>query len=130
MTDVSHQFKKIFIRTITIFLLFISVLSIFPAEVVFAQPTDAEKAILEKQLAELEAEIKEQEAILGNQKVKSASLQRDIEILRAEISKAKAKIKARDIEIKSLSGEITQKEKTIVTLNTNMEERREALGEH
>jgi len=129
MTDVSHQFKKIFIHAIAIFLIFTSLLSIFPAEVAFAQPTDAEKAILEKQLAELEAEIKEQEAILGNQKVKSASLQRDIEILRAEINKAKAKIKARDLEIKSLSGEITQKEKTIVTLNTTMEERREALGE-
>lgn len=96
---------------------------------VSAQLPDAEKAALERQLADLEAEIKAQEAVLSGQKVKSASLQRDIEILRAEISKARAKIKARELEIQSLSGEITQKEKTIVTLNKTMEERRDALGE-
>src|SRR5690606_36241409 len=105
------------------------IFSLIPSHFVSAQITDAEKAALEKQLAELEAEIKEQEAILGSQKVKSASLQRDVEILRAEINKAKSRIKAREIEIQSLSGEITKKEKTIITLNSTMEERRQALGE-
>lgn len=103
--------------------------TIFVPAISYAQVTDAERSALEKQLAELEAEIKQQEAVLSGQKVKSQSLQRDIEILRAEINKAKAKIKARDLEIKALSGEITQKEKTIVTLATTIEDRREALGE-
>jgi hypothetical protein len=41
-----------------------SILSSFPTPV-FAQTTDAEKAVLEKQLAELEAEIKQQEQVLN-----------------------------------------------------------------
>lgn len=129
MIDISHKLKSYSVKIITIFLVLVTIFSLIPSHFVSAQITDAEKAALEKQLAELEAEIKEQEAILGSQKVKSASLQRDVEILRAEINKAKSRIKAREIEIQSLSGEITKKEKTIITLNSTMEERRQALGE-
>jgi peptidoglycan hydrolase CwlO-like protein len=130
MTPFSH-FYRTFSRSFLILTLILGTVfgSFYFAPQVEAQISDAEKAALEKQLAELEAEIKQQEAILGSQKVKSASLQRDVEILRAEINKARAKIKARELEIKNLSGEITQKEKTITTLTTTMAERKLALGE-
>lgn len=130
MSDILKSTKKVFTKFFVVFMLFGFVLGTisFPMSV-NAQVTDAERAVLERELAELEAEIKQQEAILSGQKNKSASLQREVETLRAEINKARAKIKARDLEIKNISGEITQKEKTIVTLTTTMSERREALGE-
>lgn len=128
MTDNSFRLYNSIKIFLTIILIIFSLFSSFPSNT-FAQTTDAEKAILEKQLAELEAEIKQQEQILSGQKIKSGSLQKEIETLRAEINKAKAKIKARELQIKSLSGEITQKEKTITTLAITMEERRKALGE-
>lgn len=125
MTNLKHiSIKRIF----SFILMFSVAFSVYPATVV-AQIPDAEKAALEKELAQLEYEIAQQQQILDGQKVKSASLQRDIELLRAEINQAKSKIKAREIEISNLSGEITQKEKAIKTYTTTIESRRQALAE-
>lgn len=118
--------QKMFATLLIVFSVF-GVLT--PTSFSHAQLSDPEKAALEQQLAELEAEIAAQEKVLAGQKVKSQSLQNDIEILRTEINKAKARIKARELEIQNLSGEITQKEKAIKTLTTTMESRRIALGE-
>lgn len=123
LNTISHYFFSSLLILVTIFGVFL------PSGVADAQLSDPERAALQKQLADLEAEIKIQETILSGQKVKSESLQRDVEILRAEINKAKARIRARDLEIQSLSGEINQKEKTIKTLTSTMESRRKALGE-
>lgn len=94
-----------------------------------AQLSDSEKQALETELARLEKEIAEHEKVLSTQKVKSASLERDVDILRSEINAAKAKIKARELEISSLSGEITKKESTIQELSSTIDARKAALGE-
>lgn len=94
-----------------------------------AQTTDAQKAVLEAELKQLELEIAAQEGILNSQKNQSASFQRDVEILRAKINKAKAKIKARDLEINKIGKEINRKEDKIDELGDTIVERTEALAE-
>jgi len=94
-----------------------------------AQLSDAQKAQLQKELSQLEYEIAQQQKVLDGQKVKSASLQGDIEILRTQINQAKSKIRARELEISNISGEITQKESAIKNLTTTISDRQKALGE-
>lgn len=120
---ITHSFSVFFICTLIVGLL-------APVGYSYSQQLpDAERAALQAELQRLEAEIAEQEKILGSQKVKSQSLQRDIEILRAEINTARARIRARELEIQNLSGEITEKQTTIRTLANTMESRRLALAE-
>lgn len=90
---------------------------------------DAERAKLEQELAKLEEEIKKQESILAGQKTKSASLERDVAILQSQINSAKAKIKARDLEISKLGGEINTKVEEITRLSTSIDRGRNSLSE-
>jgi len=111
------------------FLLFCVVLGFFAfyfSDTAYAQLSDVvaqqnvaqnQRAQLEKELAELEKEIAEKQAVLDGQKQKSASLTRDISILKTKIDKAKLDIKAQNLIIQKLSGQIIQKNKVIETLS-------------
>lgn len=116
-------------------LVFLTALFIFTfrAAVVDAQTiqcnTPEERARCEAELAELEKEIKEQEAILAGQKNKSASLQRDIELLRARINTARTRIQQKDLEIKKIGSEIQDKSQTITNLQSDIERGKSNLGQ-
>lgn len=94
-----------------------------------ADDVEARKAELEVELAELELEIAEKQALLDSQKVKSSSLQRDINILTTQINKAKLEIKARDRIIAKLGKEIGQKGKVIIDLSGKIKRERESLAQ-
>ncbi len=80
-------------------------------------------------LAECEKEIAAQQVILDGQKNKSASLSRDISLLRSRIDAAKKKINQKDAEIKKIGKDINKKEATIGVLNENIETGKESLGQ-
>ncbi len=94
-------------------------------ECVSAQATSndviSRRAQLEKDLSTLEKEIEDQRQILASKQREGVSLERDIAILDAEISKAKLSIKARIITIKNLEDDIGEKKHTIGTLSDKID---------
>jgi peptidoglycan hydrolase CwlO-like protein len=91
--------------------------------------TPQERARLERQLEELEEEIKRQEAILLEQKGESASISNEIIKLRAQVDSARSKISYRNTQIRKLSSEITNKDRTVRTLNAEIDDKKGSISE-
>jgi len=89
----------------------------------------ADKARLESELSSLENEIAQKQKELEGQKGQSVSISRDIAILTTQINKAKLDIKAKNLIIKKLGGEITEKNKKIQTLSTKIENEKDSLAQ-
>ncbi len=117
---------RYFISVTLIFSFFISVIPVHADQLQNAQ---ADKARLESELASLEAEIAQKQKELEGQKGQSVSLSRDITILTTQINKAKLDIKARNLTITKLGGEITQKNTAIRSLTEKIEMEKESLAQ-
>ncbi len=89
----------------------------------------ADRARLEAELSGLEQEIAQKQKELTAQKGQSVSISRDIAILTTQIKKSKLDIQAKNLVIKKLGGEITQKNKQIQTLATKINTERESLAQ-
>jgi len=100
----------------------------FSPNITFAQTTAIQKAKedLERELIKLEAEIREQELLLLDQKNNSGTIQDEIEVLRGKINKTRLEISKKNTEIQKISGEISQREEKITQLQ-DKEERQKAL---
>lgn len=111
-------------------IIIISILALLAASFIFyeraqAQATSGDvvsrRAQLEAELSSLEKDIEAQRKILAEKQREGVSLERDIAILDAEISKAKLSIKARTITVKNLEEDIGQKSRTIGTLSDKID---------
>ncbi len=91
--------------------------------------TPEERQALEKELADIERQIKEQQGILNQKKTEGQSIARDIAILDAQIKGAQLKIKAHNIAIDKLGKDITVKVSTIKNLDTRIAEDKQALAD-
>lgn len=80
-------------------------------------------------LKECEKEIAESQTVLNGQKQKSATLQRDISLLRTRIDAAKKKINQKDAEIKKIGKDISRKSETISALQSDIDTGKESLGQ-
>lgn len=110
---------------------FLVLMCVFPHGV-FSQTTNiaaARRVQLEKELADLEKQIDAQRSNLNGQKKKSATLERDISILNAEIKKAKDSIKAGAIRINLITEEIKTKEKIISKLTEKIDREKDSLAQ-
>jgi hypothetical protein len=118
-------------RTIT--MLFLSMAVFLPATLVSAQSSselvESRRQILERTLSILDAEIKVQEDILRAQQGRSVSLERDLAIINAKITKTKLSIKAINIAIEDLSQEIGQKGSLINALSLKLARERDSLAQ-
>src|SRR5581483_2590449 len=90
--------------------------------------TDAVKAKLQAQLDDLEKQIAQQQAILDQTKGQDASLSNEIKKLNAQITQTQLEIKARDLAMQQLSGNISQKQQSILGLNTQLGGELESLA--
>jgi membrane-bound lytic murein transglycosylase B len=101
-------------------------------EIAFAAPTSREDKDLQEQLEEQLKILEEEERLLqeslNNQKQKSATIERDVNILASEIRQAELKIQQKNLEIRNLSGTINLKEQTINELDAKMARAREDLS--
>ncbi len=88
----------------------------------------ADKSKLEAELSALEKEIALKQKELDGQKGQSVSISRDIAILTTQINKAKLDIKSKNLIIKKLGGEITEKSKQIESLSTKIENEKDSLA--
>lgn len=93
-----------------------------------AQTVDDRRAQLERDLAQIEAEIAGQQKILQGKQQERVSLERDVAILDAKIKEAKLSIKARNIVISQLTGNIQNKENVIYGLNEKLSREKESLA--
>lgn len=94
-----------------------------------AQLTPERRAQLEAELAQVEKEIAVNQQYLNSKKQESQSISRDIDILNYNISRAKLNIKAKQIEIQRLGGDITKKETVIDNLSDQIDNDKKSLAE-
>lgn len=87
------------------------------------------QAELEAQLRLVEEEIAKQTKLLTTKQSETASIQRDVDILTAQINTAKLKIKAKQIEIKQLGSDIGKKETVISSLTIQLTRQQLSLSE-
>ena len=99
------------------------------APFVHAEETAEErKARLENDLATIEKQIQDQQTLLSSKQRESVSLERDVAILDAQIAKAKLEIRARDLAIQNLSGQIGEKGTQINQLSSKIDAEKTALA--
>lgn len=84
---------------------------------------------LEARLKQCEQEINAQAVLVQIKQREATTLERDLAILSHRISKAKLEIKARDITIKRLAGDIAKKGAEIEQLNAKMGRLKSTAGE-
>lgn len=127
--------KKVFRYCFLFIFLFSLILPLYKnynyrqAEATELQDAEIDKARLEQQLANLEKEIAKKQKELDAQKGQSATLSGEIAELTTQIKKSKLDIEAKNLVIKKLGGEITEKNKKIETLNSKIYKERESLSQ-
>lgn len=124
-------FQKRYIPAVSLIVfLFVFIASyLFIASIPNAEAlTEQEKAALERELAQVEAEQKKAAADLDAAKAQSSSLSRDIKVLEARIKKSQLDIKAKNLIIQTLGNEITSKVKHIESLEKRIEKGKETLA--
>ena len=93
------------------------------------EAVSSRRAELERELSQLEIEIKEQEEILSEKRAQSQSLERDVAILDADIRKSELSIRARELSIAKLSKDIAGKEQTVESLNEKLKREKRSLAQ-
>lgn len=111
------------------FLVFISVIFLFPVNIILADDADVSEEELRAELNELEKEIAEKESLLKKQKNQTGSIQQEIKVLTTQIEKAKLNIQAKNLTINKLKKEIDIKSNTIAELDEKIENNLSYLGE-
>ncbi len=109
--------------------LFILILSFGPVLSVKAE-TDAERRTrIEQQLQTVERQILQQKVLVDNKRQERQSLERDIDLIDAEINQAQLGIQARALAISNLSSQIGDKQVLIEILNERLQKQRASLAE-
>jgi membrane-bound lytic murein transglycosylase B len=85
--------------------------------------------VLEKQLAEVDQEIRGLTNTVSGLKNEKASLGRDIKLLSANISKATLSIQKKNLEISRLGSGIAEKERIVARLDERIERERKSLAQ-
>jgi tetrahydromethanopterin S-methyltransferase subunit G len=117
MSIVIKKLIKVFLIALTCFGLFISF-----GNLSFAQTID--RAQLEKELKELEAEMDLHKKNIQDRQKDGKSLQRDISILDSKIKKTEIEIKLRSKNIKNIAYSIQDKNSKIESLNEKLDRER------
>ncbi len=115
-------------KIISIFLLVLFSLSLF-VSTSHAQVSPEERARLEAELKQLEADIAVKQKELDKQKGNSKTLTNEIANLKGQIDKTKLNIKAKNLQITKISGQITSKSQEITTLENKLDNQRESLAQ-
>lgn len=89
----------------------------------------AHRAELQRQLDAIEADIAAQRGVLSDKQKERQSLERDIGLLDGQIKTAQLAIKARDLNIQTIAGDITDKVQTIDALHDKLTKERQSLAE-
>lgn len=122
---ISVAFSAFLVPTFLI-ILFLGFLNNKP---ILAATLEEREAELRKELERLEAEAAAVQNTLNNQRVESASIERDVNVLSSEIKKAELNIQKKVIEINNLTRTIDLKNETVAELDEKMERSKDALAD-
>ncbi|MCX6819735.1 MAG: lytic murein transglycosylase [Candidatus Adlerbacteria bacterium] len=115
--------------TIAVLFVFAAHAPVFQVSTVHAQDlTPEQRAQLQTEYDQLQAEIAQWQKVLDDTKAKKNTLTGDVTSLTAQINKAQAQIDQRNITIKTLGSEITKKTATIQTLEQKIEAGHDSLS--
>ena len=95
----------------------------------FAETDEERKARIEAELFQLEMQMIRSEQLLQSKQLERQSLERDIDILDAQIDKAQLGIQARAVAIDQLGDQIGDKEVVIEVLTERLAKQRSSIGE-
>ncbi len=121
--------------TVFIFALAFLPLFLFTGQVsLFAQTaqtsqTPQTRQELEKELADLEAQIKSLSQSISTTQQQGTSLKKDISLLTQKITQSKLKIQSHSKAISRLTQNITEKNRTIAALDAKMQREKDSLGQ-
>lgn len=124
-----YFFVLLFVLLVSRSVLFAQTAPAAPNSLALHAQTDAQKAVLQANLDELEKEIAAQDVLLQGKQKERVSIERDVVILEAQIKKAKLLIRARDLAIGKLGGDITEKTTTIDDLTKKIEREKESVAQ-
>lgn len=93
------------------------------------QLTPQERAQLEHQLAQIEADIKQNQSQLSSLQDQRASYERDVAILDSKIQTAQLGIKARNLRIQELQSDIADKQRGIQSLDAKVAAGQESIAQ-
>lgn len=92
--------------------------------------TEAQRRVrLQNELAKVELEIKQQQAILDQKSTERQSLERDVAVLNAQIRKAELAIKQRNLTISQLATDVGRRENDIRSLDAKMSREKSSLAQ-
>lgn len=94
-----------------------------------AETDEERKKRIEGMLMQVEKQIFQSKQLVDGKKQERQSLERDLDIIDAEINKAQLGIQARDLAIEQLSSQIGDKEELIIILNSRLDKQRKSLAE-
>lgn len=116
-------------RIVFIFIAAIAAETVFLPQVHAQSLTEQQRAQLQLELQQVEAEQKQAEKVLAETKAQSASLQRDIAVLDAKIKAAQLNIRAKNLLIQTLGNDIVKKQNHIEDLEKHIVKSRETLAD-
>jgi len=88
-----------------------------------------QEQILQAEMARIEKEIAANRLLLSGKQQETASISRDVDILTYQINQARLNIRAKQIEIQRLGGDINDREEYIGVLSEKIEEDKQSLAE-
>ncbi len=97
--------------------------------VVSAETESERKARLELELQLVEREILRQQVLVEDKQIERQSLERDLNLLDAQIRKAKLGIQARAVAIEQLGDQIGDKRAVVTELNRRLDKQRQSLAQ-
>lgn len=95
----------------------------------YSETAAEQRARIEAQLQQVEKQMLVQQQLVEGKQQERQSLERDLNILDAEVKKAQLGIQARAIAISSLTDQIGDKEELITILTERLQKQRTSLGE-
>ena len=102
---------------------------IFSPLVGHAETAAEQRARIEAQLHQVEQQMLIQERLVDGKKQERQSLERDLDIIDAEINKTQLGIQARAVAISQLTEQIGDKEEVLIVLDNRLDKQRKSLAE-
>ncbi|MCA9365496.1 lytic murein transglycosylase [Candidatus Kaiserbacteria bacterium] len=94
-----------------------------------AETDEERKTRLENELQQVERQILTQRRLVEDKQLERQSLERDLDIIDAEISQAQLGIQARSVAISQLTSQIGDKEAVLIILQDKLEKQKQSLAD-